>query len=107
MDRPAMPEAQTFIAYQAAFAVRIRNPRGAPRPAGAPARRMRVYEELLFNNLEGFLLACYPLTRHILGERVWRRTAKRFFAEHRSHSPLFRDIPKAFLNLNCDLHRPE
>jgi hypothetical protein len=91
-------EAQTFTDYQAAFAARIRDPRGAPRPAGAPARRMRVYEELLFKNLEGFLLACYPITCKILGERAWRRTAKRFFAEHRSHSPWFRDIPKAFLD---------
>lgn len=87
-----------FTAYQAAFAARIRDPGRAPRPPGAPAKRMRVYEELLFNNLEGFLLACYPVTRKILGARVWKRAARRFFIEHRCHSPLFRDIPKAFLD---------
>jgi hypothetical protein len=59
---------------------------------------MRVYEDLLFNNLEGFLLACYPVTRKILGARAWKRTVRQFFREHRSHSPLFRDIPKAFLD---------
>ena len=35
----------------------------APRPAGVPARRMEVYNELLFNNICGFLDACFPLCR--------------------------------------------
>jgi hypothetical protein len=87
-----------FSDYQAAFAARIRDPKQAPRPHGAPAKRMRVYEELLFNNLESFLLACYPITRQILCARPWKQTVRRFFSEYRSHSPLFRDIPKAFLD---------
>lgn len=92
------PEAMHFADYQAAFAARIRDPKVAPRPGCAPARRMRVYEMLLFNNLEGFLLACYPITRKLLGARAWRATVKRFFAESRGHSPLFRDIPQTFLD---------
>lgn len=92
------PETSTFVAWQNAFAARIRDPRNAPRPSGIPARRMRVYEELLFNNLEGFLLACYPVTRRLLGARAWRRIVRRFFAGRHAHSPLFRDIPKAFLD---------
>ncbi len=105
------PEAMNLAEYQANFAARIRDPR-APLPRGAPARRMRVYQELLFNNLEGFLLACYPVTRKILGQRAWRRLVRRFFAEHRSHSPLFRDIPEAFLDWartcsdTVNAHRP-
>ncbi|MBI5331127.1 MAG: putative DNA-binding domain-containing protein [Betaproteobacteria bacterium] len=92
------PDAMAFTAYQSAFAARIRAPRGAPLPLGAPARRMRVYEELLFNNLEGFLLACYPITREILGVQAWRRTVRRFFIECRCPSPWFRDLPKTFLD---------
>lgn len=93
-----LPEKISLGAYQAAFAARIRDPRQAPRPPGAPARRMRVYEQLLFNNLEGFLLACYPVTRKVLGARAWRSTVKEFFSEQHCHSPLFRDIPRAFLS---------
>jgi uncharacterized protein len=92
------PETLHFADYQATFAARLRDPRGAPRPPGASARRMRVYEELLFNNLEGFLQACYPVTRKTVGARTWRKMVGRFFAEHRCHSPLFRDIPEAFLD---------
>ncbi len=91
-------EPMSFTEYQSAFAARIRDPRAAPRPPGAPDRRMRVYEELLYNNLEGFLLAGYPIARQLLGARAWKQTVRRFFAEHRCHSPLFRDIPKAFLD---------
>lgn len=92
----ALPD-DDFRTFQAAFAARIRDPRAQPRPPGVPARRMRVYEELLFHNLEGFLLACFPITRKLLGARAWRRAVRRFFAEHRCASPLFRDIPAAFL----------
>lgn len=92
------PDAMTFIEYQTAFADRIRNPRNTRLPPGAPARRMRAYEELLFNNLDGFLGTAYPVTRKMLGKRAWKNTVRRFFVEHRSHSPLFRDIPKAFLD---------
>lgn len=92
------PEPMPFQVWQTTFAARIRDPRGVPRPPGVPARRMRVYEELLFNNLEGFLLACYPVTRRLLGAARWRLVVRRFFAGHRCHSPLFRDIAKSFLD---------
>jgi hypothetical protein len=94
----ASPEPGNFRDFQTAFAARIRDPRGHARPQGVPARRMRVYEELLYNNLEGFLLACFPITVKLLGVRSWRSTVRRFFAEHRCRSPLFRDIPGEFLH---------
>jgi len=94
----ASPEPRNFRDFQTTFAARIRDPRGQPRPQGVPARRMRVYEELLFSNLEGYLLACFPVTVKLLGVRSWRRTVRRFFAEHRCRSPLFRDIPGEFLH---------
>jgi uncharacterized protein len=93
----AAPDSGDLRSFQAAFAARIRDPRGRPRPRGVPARRMRVYEDLLFNNLEGFLIACFPITRQLLGARDWRETVRRYFAGHRCASPLFRDIPAGFL----------
>jgi len=86
-----------LMAYQAAFAARIRDPDGQPTPRGVDPRRMRVYEELLFNNLDGFLRPCYPVTREILGERAWQETVRSFFVEHRCQATLFRDIPGEFL----------
>lgn len=91
-----------FQAYQRAFAARIRDPRENPRPAGAAAARMRVYEELLYNNLEGFLLACFPVCRKVLGVRRWRRMVRAFFRDHACHTPYFRQIPEEFLRFLQD-----
>ncbi|MFN0316529.1 MAG: DUF2063 domain-containing protein [Burkholderiales bacterium] len=86
-----------FQRYQAAFTAHIRDPKRHPRPAGTSLRRMRVYNELLFNNVQGFLLACFPITRKILGARRWTKLARAFFATHKCSSPLFRQIPEEFV----------
>ncbi|MBU0752867.1 MAG: putative DNA-binding domain-containing protein [Gammaproteobacteria bacterium] len=86
-----------FQQFQLAFGRHLRDPRRHPRPAGVPARRGRIYGELLYNNLEGFLLACFPVTRRVLGERRWPRLVRAFFREARCHTPYFREIPREFL----------
>ena len=48
-------QTQDFQDFQRAFGRHVRDPRLFPRPAGVPARRMAVYNELLFNNICGFL----------------------------------------------------
>jgi hypothetical protein len=87
-----------FQEFQHAFGRHLRDPRRSPRPAGVPARRAAIYGELLFNNLTGFLDACYPVTRAVLGEKRWRRLHRSFFREARCHTPWFREIPRAFLD---------
>lgn len=94
---PRAPEPPAFQQYQLAFAAHIRDPQANPRPAGVPARRMKVYNDLLFNNLESFLLACFPVLRRVLGARRWQRLVRAFFAEHRCHTPIFRQIPDEFV----------
>lgn len=86
-----------FQQFQHEFGRHLRDPRRAPRPAGVPARRAALYGELLFNNLTGFLDACYPVTRAVLGERRWRRFHRAFFRAARCHTPWFREIPREFL----------
>lgn len=86
-----------FQQFQHAFGRHIRDPRQAVRPTGVPARRMAIYNELLFNNLTGFLDACFPVTRGVLGEGRWRRLHRAFFREARCHTPYFREIPREFL----------
>lgn len=97
-----------FQHYQRAFTARIRDPKANKRPQGAPAKRMKVYEELLYNNLEGFLLACFPVCRKILGVRRWNRLVRSFFCDHTNHTPYFRQIPEEFLKyLQDEWVRPE
>lgn len=101
---PAKPEVTkesalpAFQLYQYAFSSHIRNPQLNKRPRGVEARRMKVYNELLFNNLEGFLLACFPVLRQVLGKRKWTRLVRDFFTVHRCHTPFFRQIPDEFVH---------
>lgn len=102
-DMPAKPDISEksglplFQQYQFAFTAHIRDPRLNKRPHGVAASRMKVYNELLYNNLEGFLLACFPVLRRVLGKRLWARLVRDFFAVHRSHAPFFRQIPDEFI----------
>ena len=94
-DMPAaLPEFQRF---QYAFAAHIRNPKINPLPQGVEARRMRIYRSLVYNNIENFLLSCFPVLKKILGARRWERLLRRFLDIHRSHSPFFREIPGEFI----------
>lgn len=86
-----------FQQYQYAFTSHIRDPRLNRRPQGVEARRMKVYNELLYNNLEGFLLACFPVLRRVLGKSNWSRLVREFLAAHRSQTPFFRQIPDEFV----------
>jgi len=95
MNKPsALPE---FQRYQRAFTAHIRDPKTQPRPPGVDARRMNVYNELLYNNIEGFMLACFPVLRQVLGVRKWAALVRAFFRTHRSHTPYFRQIPDEFI----------
>jgi len=61
------------------------------------ARRMKIYTELLYSNIESFLLACFPVMRQVLGSRTWAKLVRAFYSTHRSHTPYFRQVPDEFV----------
>lgn len=82
---------------QAAFAARIRQPQAEPLVHGVPVERMAVYEELFFNNLDGFITSGFPVLCGVLGEPRRRRLVRAFLAEHRSVTPYFLAIGEEFV----------
>ena len=69
MSSPAAPVPERSGAdTRRAFAARVRAPRSAPLPDGVDARRMQVYEELCYSNVEGLLAGAFPVIRSLLGE---------------------------------------
>lgn len=86
-----------FQQYQLQFTGHIRNPRENPRPPKVPAKRMQVYTEIVFNNLESSVSTCFPVAKKVLGARAWQKLIRGFFIHHQCHSPLFRQIPEEFL----------
>jgi len=85
-----------FIETQLGFTAYLRNPEQAPCPTDVPARRMQAYRELLTNNVESAISACFPVLRGIIGETRWLALVHEFFASHRAHSPIYREIPAEF-----------
>ncbi len=87
-----------FQDFQFAPARHLRQPRRVALPVGVSVRRAAVYHELVRNNLESFLLGCFPVSHALLGARRWTRLVDAFFREARCHTPYFREIPREFLH---------
>jgi uncharacterized protein len=86
-----------FQQYQLQFAAHIRNPHENPKPRRVAAKRMRVYKDIVFANIEAALANCFPVCKRVIGKRLWHKLIRGFFIHHQSHSPLFRQIPEEFL----------
>ena len=87
-----------FIQAQYEFAAHIRDPSSNPKPVDVEARRMKIYNELFFNNVEDFISNTYPVLKSIMSEDEWQKMMRDYFSNHLSHTPLFPEMPREFLN---------
>ncbi len=94
---PEVDELPDFQRQQFAFTGHLRDPDGRPVPAGVEARRMAVYRELIYNNIEGFLASAFPVLRSLDSDALWHHRVREFLKHHRAKSPYFSDIPREFL----------
>lgn len=86
-----------FQRQQYAFTAHMRSPEQAPAPSGIEDRRLAIYRELLFNNVKNFLDNCFPVFSDLLGESMWLKLCRHYFAEHAAQSPLFNEINAEFV----------
>ena len=91
------PEAPGTLDAQQALAAWIRDPESAPAPAGIEPRRLKVYADLFFNNIESLLAATFPVARATLGNGTWHALVRGFIREHDAHAPVFTDLPRELL----------
>jgi hypothetical protein len=75
----------------------LRDPHGQPAPSGIEERRLAIYRDLLFNNLESLLAGNFPVISSMLGEVQWKALVREFLRDHRCHTPLFPELPREFL----------
>lgn len=86
-----------FQALQTRFSAHLRDPDAAPAPAGVEDRRLKIYRELFYNNVEGFLANAFPVLRQLIDDPHWHAMVRDFFARHRSTDPLFHGLAAEFL----------
>lgn len=94
-----MPASQRphFQQLQYAFAAHIRDPERQPAPGDVDDRRMKIYRELFYNNIESFLSNGFPVLRSLLADEDWHAMVRDFFVRHRCHTPYFLEISQEFL----------
>lgn len=92
-----MPDLPLFKQAQYEFAAHIRDPESNPRPADVESRRMKIYNELFFNNVEDFIANTYPVLKEITAEDKWQEMIRDYFSNHLSQTPLFPEMPREFL----------
>lgn len=91
----SLPE---FTRRQYAFAANIRDPENNPAPEDIEDRRMQIYRELFYNNVENFISGTFPVLRRIYSDADWHALVRNYFSSHRSRTPLFHEIPREFLH---------
>ncbi|MFV0278296.1 MAG: DUF2063 domain-containing protein [Parahaliea sp.] len=91
---------------QLAMARYLRSPGGEDAPAGGEARRLRVYRELVYNNIEGFVSGGFPVLRSLYNEADWHALVRAFIAGHRCRTPYFLEISQEFIRFLNEDHHP-
>lgn len=90
--------APDFLAVQQQFSAHIRNPSQEAPIEGIEDRRLSIYRELFFNNIEGFAAGAFPVLKEILAEADWVQLVRDFFVTYRCETPYFLEISEEFLN---------
>lgn len=89
---------KTFQETQLAFARHIRSPDKFPAPEGIGDRRMGIYRDLVYNNIENMLAGVFPVLRSLLSNSHWHSIVRDFIRHHECKTPYFLEISEEFLH---------
>ena len=89
---------ETFIKEQHTFTQHIRDPENAPAPEGIESRRISIYTDLIFRNIENFIANSFPVLRQVFHDDEWYIILRGFLKKHISRTPYFPKLPLEFLN---------
>lgn len=84
-------------ATQYAFTAHIRDPENKAAPSGIEDRRMAIYRDLVYANMESFVASNFPVIRTLYNDADWSVLAHDFLREHLCHTPLFPEFAREFL----------
>lgn len=92
MSASALRDSQMLMARH------LRDPQGQPAPEGVEERRLKIYRDLIYNNVEGFISGGFPVLRSLYRDDDWHQLVREFIDQHRCHTPYFLEISQEFLN---------
>ena len=86
-------KANHFQNVQHVFTQHMRDPENNPAPDGIEERRLKIYRELVYNNIEGFIANSFPVLRKVIEDEEWHKMIRDYLANHQSYTPLFPKMP--------------
>lgn len=89
---------KSFQETQLAFARHVRAPAEYPAPEGMEDRRMGIYRDLVYNNIESLIATVFPVLRSILDDSIWHSIVREFIHQHDCKTPYFLEISEEFLH---------
>lgn len=75
----------------------LRAPESNPAPNGVEPRRLKIYQDLVYNNIESFISNGFPVLRSLYSDTLWHAMVRQFIDGHRCHTPYFLEISQEFL----------
>lgn len=97
MSVPENNKANHFKNVQHAFTQHMRDPENNPAPEGIEDRRLKIYRELVYNNVEGFIANSFPVLRKVIEDEEWHKMLRDYVSRHQAHTPLFPKMPQEFV----------
>lgn len=95
-----------FQEIQREFTAHLRDPATNPPPQGIEDRRIGIYRELLYNNIEGFMSGSFPVVRSLFRDDDWHALVRAYFADHVARTPLFPKLAQEFLQYLAEARAP-
>lgn len=86
-----------FQQTQYEFASHLRDPSGCDSPGDVEDRRMKIYRDLVYNNIETFISTGFPVLRRIINDEHWHGMVRDFIRYHQCHTPYFSEIGQEFI----------
>lgn len=87
-----------FQQKQLEFASHLRDPALQLAPADIEERRLQIYRDLFYNNIENFISSGFPVLRSLFSDKDWHVLVRDFYTVHKAQTPYFLKISEEFLN---------
>ncbi|OQR34741.1 DUF2063 domain-containing protein [Pseudomonas sp. T] len=90
--------AETLREQQLRMTRYIRDPQANEPPPGIEARRLAVYRQLFFGNLQALLAGNFPVLHASLPSEQWQALTEDFYASFHCQTPLFTEVAGEFVD---------
>ena len=92
-----MPMPDLLRHQQFMLSKHIRDPEKNQPPPSIEDRRLAIYRDLFYNNIEGLLAGNFPVIREIFDDENWHELIRAFYRDHLCRTHLFPEVPREFI----------